>query len=81
MLQPNLRVRLSFYPKGTIPVSVPYRVGIDVGTFSLGCSAIEIDENDQPVRILSAVSLIHDSGLDPDQQKRAVTRLLSLIHI
>lgn len=77
MLQPNLRVRLSFYPKGTIPVSVPYRVGIDVGTFSLGCSAIEIDENDQPVRILSAVSLIHDSGLDPDQQKRAVTRLAS----
>mgnify|MGYP007134883770 FL=1 len=58
-------------------MSVPYRVGIDVGTFSLGCSAIEVDENDQPVRILSAVSLIHDSGLDPDQQDRAVTRLAS----
>lgn len=58
-------------------MSLSYRVGIDVGTYSLGCTAIEVDENDQPVKILSAVSLIHDSGLDPDQQKRAVTRLAS----
>ena len=77
MLQPNLRVRLSFYPKGPIPLSLSYRVGIDVGTYSLGCTAIEVDENDQPIEILSAVSLIHDSGVDPDQQKRAVTRLAS----
>ncbi|MER0000330.1 MULTISPECIES: type II CRISPR RNA-guided endonuclease Cas9 [Corynebacterium] len=58
-------------------MSLLYRVGIDVGTYSLGCTAIEVDDNDQPVSILSSVSLIHDSGLDPDQQKRAVTRLAS----
>ena len=58
-------------------MSLSYRVGIDVGTYSLGCTAIEVDDNDQPVNILSSVSLIHDSGLDPDQQKRAVTRLAS----
>ncbi|MDO4761813.1 MAG: HNH endonuclease [Corynebacterium sp.] len=40
-------------------------------------AAIEIDENDYPITILSAVSLIHDSGLDPDQIKSAVTRLAS----
>lgn len=58
-------------------MSLSYRVGIDVGTYSLGCAAIEVDDNDQPINILSSVSLIHDSGLDPDQQKRAVTRLAS----
>ena len=35
---------------------VNYRVGIDVGTHSLGCAAIEVDDNDQPIKILSAVS-------------------------
>ena len=54
---------------------VNYRVGIDVGTHSLGCAAIEVDDNDQPIKILSAVSLIHDSGIDPDQNKSATTRL------
>ena len=54
---------------------VNYRVGIDVGTHSFGCAAIEVDDNDQPIQILSAVSLIHDSGIDPDQNKSATTRL------
>lgn len=58
-------------------VSLKYRVGIDVGTFSVGLAAIEVDEKDMPVKILSAVSHIHDSGLDPDQIKSAVTRLAS----
>ncbi|WP_286953824.1 type II CRISPR RNA-guided endonuclease Cas9, partial [Corynebacterium sp. UBA4397] len=57
--------------------SLRYRVGIDVGSYSLGCAAIAIDEDDYPVEILSATSLIHDSGVDPDQQKSAVTRLAS----
>lgn len=52
-----------------------YRVGFDVGTHSLGCAAIEVDDNDQPIQILSAVSLIHDSGIDPDQNEHAITRL------
>lgn len=54
---------------------VNYRVGVDVGTHSLGCAAIEVDDNDQPIQILSAVSLIHDSGIDPDENKNDITRL------
>lgn len=54
---------------------VPYRVGIDVGTHSVGFAAIEVDERDVPLRILSAVSLIHDSGVDPDENKTAISRL------
>lgn len=56
---------------------IAYRVGIDVGSYSLGLAAIEIDNENRPIRILSAMSLIHDSGLDPDKQKEAVTRLAS----
>ncbi|MDO5099247.1 MAG: HNH endonuclease [Corynebacterium sp.] len=56
---------------------VRYRVGIDVGSYSLGLSAIAVDEDDFPIEILSSVSLIHDSGLDPDKIKEAVTRLAS----
>lgn len=52
-----------------------YRVGIDVGTHSIGFAAIEVDDHDRPIHILSAMSLIHDSGLDPDSNKRALTRL------
>ncbi|MCS4535312.1 type II CRISPR RNA-guided endonuclease Cas9 [Corynebacterium sp. HS2168-gen11] len=54
-----------------------YRVGIDVGSFSVGTTALEIDADGMPIKILSSVSHIHDSGLDPDQIKSAVTRLAS----
>ncbi len=54
-----------------------YVAGIDVGTHSIGFAAIELDEKDMPAGILSLVSHIHDSGLDPDQQKSATTRLAS----
>lgn len=40
-------------------------------------AAIAIDEDGRPTEILSAVSQIHDSGLDPDKIKSAVTRLAS----
>lgn len=52
-----------------------YRVGIDVGSYSLGCAAIAIDENGMPTKLLSIVSFIHDSGIDPDSNKSAITRL------
>ncbi|AZA12813.1 type II CRISPR RNA-guided endonuclease Cas9 [Corynebacterium choanae] len=52
-----------------------YTVGLDVGSYSLGMAAIELNENGNPVSILSAVSHIHDAGLDPDQVKNATTRL------
>ena len=58
-------------------MTLRYRVGIDVGTHSCGMSAIEVDEANIPVRILSSVSHIHDSGLDPGKIKDAITRLAS----
>ena len=55
--------------------NVNYRVGIDVGSYSLGMAAIAIDDDGKPTEILSAISLIHDSGVDPDSAKSAATRL------
>lgn len=52
-----------------------YVVGIDVGSFSVGMAAIEVDEQGMPIEILSILSHIHDSGIDPDENKRAITRL------
>lgn len=54
-----------------------YVVGIDVGSYSIGFAAVELDDQDQPTELLSIVSHLHDSGLDPDQQKTATTRLAS----
>lgn len=55
--------------------TVNYRVGIDVGSYSIGMAAIAIDDDGKPTEILSAISLIHDSGVDPDSAKSAATRL------
>ena len=55
--------------------NVNYRVGIDVGSYSIGMAAIAIDDDGKPTEILSAISLIHDSGVDPDSAKSAATRL------
>jgi CRISPR-associated endonuclease Csn1 len=52
-----------------------YRVGVDVGTNSVGLAAIEVDDSDMPVNLLNAVVFIHDSGVDPNKQKKAETRL------
>ncbi|OKL47399.1 CRISPR-associated protein [Boudabousia marimammalium] len=38
-------------------------------------AAVELDDNGYPIEILNAVSHIHDSGVDPNHQKRAETRL------
>lgn len=51
-----------------------YVVGIDVGLFSVGFAALEIDDAGNPIRILNSMSHIHDSGLDPNNQKTAQTR-------
>jgi len=50
------------------------RVGIDVGSYSVGLSTIEVDDNDVPIRILPSLSHIHDSGLDKDGTEKATTR-------
>lgn len=52
-----------------------YVMGIDVGSYSAGLAAIEVDENGMPVGYLSGISHIHDSGLDPDFMKSARTRM------
>ncbi|MCX7543395.1 HNH endonuclease [Corynebacterium sp. P5848] len=52
-----------------------YLVGIDVGSYSVGMVALAIDDAGMPTELLSAVSHIHDSGLDPDSIKSAQTRL------
>ena len=54
-----------------------YRVGIDVGLYSVGLSAIEIDDSSDnpydalPIRLLSTMSYIHDAGVDPQYVKTA----------
>ena len=50
------------------------RVGIDVGTNSVGCCALVVDEAGAPTNILSCLSLIHDSGIGEDGQKTASSR-------
>lgn len=54
---------------------VRYRIGIDVGTHSSGFAAIEVDEQNNPLRILRSVVFKHDSGIDPGGNKSATTRL------
>lgn len=49
-----------------------YRVGIDVGTNSVGFAAVEEDDAGSPIRFLNTVVVIHDSGVDPEQKKYAV---------
>ena len=58
-----------------------YRVGIDVGLYSVGLAAIAIDDNENieealPTELLSVMSVIHDGALDPDSQKVADSRKL-----
>ncbi len=59
---------------------IRYRIGIDVGLYSTGLAAIEIDDSSDdprealPLRILSAMSVIHDGGVDPDKAKSADSR-------
>ena len=50
------------------------RVGVDVGTHSVGCCAIAVDPAGAPVRILSALSLIHDAGIGEDGKEKATSR-------
>ena len=78
MLQPtDLPPSAFFFTKGFALTSatVNYRVGIDVGSYSIGMAAIAIDDDGKPTEILSAISLIHDSGVEPDSTKSAATRL------
>ena len=54
-----------------------YRVGIDVGLKSIGFCAVEVDEKDQPIRLLNSMVFIHDAGVDPNENKAAKSRKLT----
>ncbi len=54
--------------------SKKYRIGIDVGDFSVGFSAIEYDDKDIPTKVLASVSHIHDGGRDPSSGQSPSSR-------
>lgn len=56
---------------------IRYRVGIDVGLKSVGFCAVEVDRNDQPVRLLNSMVFVHDAGVDPNARKSMETRKLT----
>ncbi|MDA8196700.1 MAG: HNH endonuclease [Actinomycetota bacterium] len=53
--------------------STNWRLGVDVGNRSVGLSAVQYSDDGNPVKILSAVTYIHDGGIDeekvPDSRK------------
>lgn len=53
---------------------VRYKVGIDVGLNSIGFCAVEVDDYDQPIRLLNSLVFRHDAGVDPASRKDALTR-------
>lgn len=53
---------------------VRYKVGIDVGLNSIGFCAVEVDDDDQPIRLLNSLVFRHDAGVDPASRKDALTR-------
>ncbi|MDA8276824.1 MAG: HNH endonuclease [Actinomycetota bacterium] len=57
----------------TTNVSLNWRLGVDAGNRSIGLSAVEYDHIGNPLKILAAVSYIHDGGIDeekvPDSRK------------
>ena len=56
---------------------VRYRIGIDVGLKSVGFCAVEVDQRDQPIRLLNSMVFIHDAGVDPNENKAAKSRKLT----
>ncbi len=53
---------------------VRYKVGIDVGLNSIGFCAVEVDDDDRPIRLLNSLVFRHDAGVDPSAQKSSLTR-------
>lgn len=58
-----------------------YYAGIDVGTNSVGFSAVAVGEEGNPTELLNSLVVIHDSGVDmkyqDENRRRTVTRLAS----
>lgn len=60
---------------GYAPVHRTYRIGIDVGQNSVGCAAIEFDDDGFAVGSLALASFVHDGGGDPNAGQTKVSRL------
>lgn len=45
-----------------------YRLGLDLGTNSIGWAIIEVDENGNPIKIIAAGSRIFSNGRDPQSK-------------
>lgn len=59
----------------TLPKNdVRYKVGIDVGLNSIGFCAVEVDDDDYPIRLLNSLVFRHDAGIGPSSRKAALTR-------
>ena len=56
---------------------IRYRVGIDVGLKSIGFCAVQVDQHDQPVKLLNSMVFVHDAGVDPNENKAAKSRKLT----
>lgn len=54
-----------------------YRVGFDVGERSVGCAAVEYDDDGFAIRHLAVASHIHDGGADPNAGQTKESRLAS----
>jgi CRISPR-associated endonuclease Csn1 len=63
-----------------------YRVGIDVGLYSVGLAAVEVGDTENPVdfpllappkSILSCMSVIHDAGVDADSGTTQASRKMT----
>lgn len=50
------------------------RVGIDVGTHSVGLATLRVNDQGTPIELLSALSHIHDSGIGKEGQEKHDTR-------
>ena len=75
--RPAPRGRGDLFHKGVAMINADQnqiRVGIDVGSRSIGFAAIEAAPDGTPLRLLSIQSFIHDAGLDPSGMKAAITR-------
>lgn len=53
---------------------IHYQIGIDVGQYSTGVSAIQTDPTGNPIRTLNLQSYIHDAGVDPTLRKSGGSR-------
>ncbi len=53
------------------PIQSSWILGVDVGQRSVGLAAVEVDEENSPNKILSAVTVIHDGGVGNERTQES----------